>query len=506
MPSPSGQGQPTISDPAPGLVRPRYALPDRKNRAGSTPSPVPSPTAEATTSLPSNRSWRSAAAAAFLVAGALFLWQSGREEGSTASGFLAAPLLAAALALAIRRASRRERAFDLTGILWLGLGLRFCGAVFRNMWAADGAGYHVEGVRLAEAYRLLDFSIDPGREIPGTGFLRVISGVVHVLAFQDRFTSFLAFTSLGFLGSLLLYEAASTAFPDLNRHRYAVLMMIWPSLVFWPSSLGKEAWMLFMIGVVAYGASRLFMSRWLVGFATIAAGLLGTTMVRPHVAMMLLVATCSALIVLRSSRTAAARQDEESVGRKARQAAGIGIKAAALALLVVGGGLLASQTASVLKLDDTGVGDLTSGLDATEAQTTQGDAGFTPFVVRSPVNYPPAFVTVLFRPFPFEARNAESLLTAGEGVVLIVLLATSWRSLLRLPSIIRRNAYVGFAAFYILAFVFAFSSIGNFGILARQRTQVLPFVLLLTCLSAAVRKLSDRPQSVRATRPEHVQA
>jgi hypothetical protein len=33
-----------------------------------------------------------------------------------------------------------------------------------------------------------------------------------------------------------------------------------------------------------------------------------------------------------------------------------------------------------------------------------------------------------------------------------------------------------------MMFVFAFSSIGNFGIMTRQRTQVFPFVLVLLCL------------------------
>ncbi|HEX2375354.1 MAG TPA: hypothetical protein VHO93_15345, partial [Actinomycetota bacterium] len=44
--------------------------------------------------------------------------------------------------------------------------------------------------------------------------------------------------------------------------------------------------------------------------------------------------------------------------------------------------------------------------------------------------------------------------------------------------------YVAFVAVYSLLFVFAFSTISNFGILARERTQVLPFFLVLLAIPA----------------------
>jgi hypothetical protein len=46
---------------------------------------------------------------------------------------------------------------------------------------------------------------------------------------------------------------------------------------------------------------------------------------------------------------------------------------------------------------------------------------------------------------------------------------------------------VAFVAVYSLLFVFGFSTISNFGILARERTQVLPFFLVLLAIPAARR-------------------
>ena len=45
-----------------------------------------------------------------------------------------------------------------------------------------------------------------------------------------------------------------------------------------------------------------------------------------------------------------------------------------------------------------------------------------------------------------------------------------------------------YAVVYLLIFFFAFGTISNFGILARQRTQALPFVFVLLALYPSKRK------------------
>ena len=59
------------------------------------------------------------------------------------------------------------------------------------------------------------------------------------------------------------------------------------------------------------------------------------------------------------------------------------------------------------------------------------------------------------------------------------------RALPRLRGIggrLREQAYLIFCVVYAALFIYAFSYIGNFGILARQRVQVLPFVLVFLAL------------------------
>ena len=86
---------------------------------------------------------------------------------------------------------------------------------------------------------------------------------------------------------------------------------------------------------------------------------------------------------------------------------------------------------------------------------------------------------VLIRPFPWEAHNAQALVTSVEGLSC----SSHWpgaaaASLRRLPRRLKAS-YVLFCVLYSVAFVYAFSTFGNFGILARERVQVLPFVLAL---------------------------
>jgi hypothetical protein len=76
--------------------------------------------------------------------------------------------------------------------------------------------------------------------------------------------------------------------------------------------------------------------------------------------------------------------------------------------------------------------------------------------------------------------------------MLLVLGAASIPRLLRLPKYIFQVPYVAYALTYTIMFVIAFSSIANFGILTRQRTQVLPLVLVFLVLPLESRR-PERP-------------
>jgi hypothetical protein len=149
-------------------------------------------------------------------------------------------------------------------------------------------------------------------------------------------------------------------------------------------------------------------------------------------------------------------------------------------LLAVVGVIAARQMQDALHLGSSS--SLTEALDVAQQRTNEGGSNFAAARIRTPADVPWAAVTVLFRPFPIEAHNAQAMISALEGVALMGVFAVSARMLIRAPRLALRNPFVAFAGVYTLIFIFAFSAFGNFGIITRQRVQLFPFVLVFVCL------------------------
>ena len=113
--------------------------------------------------------------------------------------------------------------------------------------------------------------------------------------------------------------------------------------------------------------------------------------------------------------------------------------------------------------------------------TSYGGSAFTPPDITTPWGFLLAFPSVLFRPYLWETHNLAALISSLEGAFLLVLLLWHWRSLratLQLPL----NAYAGFLLAYVVLLTLILNSLGNLGLLARQRTMLIPFLLMLACL------------------------
>jgi hypothetical protein len=129
-----------------------------------------------------------------------------------------------------------------------------------------------------------------------------------------------------------------------------------------------------------------------------------------------------------------------------------------------------------------GVTDILQGV--TE-RTQQGGSSFAPSVLESPLRTPVAAVTVLYRPLLVDATNVQSLIAATEGTILLIFSIVRIRWILAALFGVRRQPYVGFAIAYTAVFILGFSAIANFGLLARERVQVLPFFLVLLAVPPA---------------------
>ena len=334
---------------------------------------------------------------------------------------------------------------------------------------ADASRYHRVGALLAPLFRHGTYG-DLG-EISGTRFMEILTGQVYAFIGPTRLGGFIVFSWFSFLGVYLFYRAFRTACPDGDGRRYALLVFFFPTICFWPSSIGKEAFMILVLGAAALGAAQLLVGR-LRGLVWLALGLWGAAVVRPHVALIV----CAGLVM--AAPLAVLRR---GAGGHRRQRGRLG-SAMLLVALLLAGSILVGVAEKFLGLESLDVQTTQQELDEVTLRTEQGGSAFTGFAPSNPVGFVLSGVTVLFRPFPFEVGNAQGMLSALEGLALLALCALSLRRLARLPVAVFKRPYLAFGLGYTLAFVYAFSSIVNFGILARQRAQLLPLLFVVLCI------------------------
>jgi hypothetical protein len=309
------------------------------------------------------------------------------------------------------------------------------------------------------------------------GLVPWLDTIIYALFGPTELGAFLVFSWISLIGTYLFYRAFQIGYPEGDGRRYAVLVFFLPSMIYWPSSLGKEAWMLLSVGLASYGVARALTGR-VGGYLSLAAGVGGMLLVRPHLGLIFLPAAVVAFLL---RRTVPGRR--RPIGRM------VGI-----AVLVVCCLAAVGKAQSYFGITNLDVQSVTKQLNTTRQETDIGSSAFHPPNARSPVGYPEAVVTVLYRPFPWEAHTLTVRVASLEGVILLCLTVASWRRLRRLPRALWENPYVTYAFVYSALFVLAFSNFANFGILARQRIQLLPLFLVLLALPA------DREQPVAVAR------
>jgi hypothetical protein len=346
-------------------------------------------------------------------------------------------------------------------------GLALYWVTFKFYKGGDVDLYHPAAVVLAGQFRHGNFAIHipGGLGLVGPGFIEVVAGVVYAIIGTSKMAGFLVFAWLGFWGLYFFYRAFQIAVSEETAKRYARLVFFLPSLLFWSSSIGKDAWMVFALGVASYGVARMLTHR-RGGFLVAATGLTGTALVRPHVTLMIMVGVLFAYALRRSGRDTGHSRLAKVIG---------------LTVLIAGSALLVGQVEKFLHINNLGQQSVNHVLSTESAGSNYGGSAYT---VQNPslANYPLSAVTVLFRPFPWEAHSSQQIAASLEGVFLMSVLLRSvprFRGLLRR---LRETPYVAYALAYSLVFMPFFSSFANFGLLVRERDQLYPLLFVLLAL------------------------
>lgn len=412
-------------------------------------------------------------------------WAMANLSYDIVGGLIVLPVLAGVSIALLTSRARREGDLRLVRILVLAVVVKLVvGPVIRYGviqevygGVADAQGYHGAGRLIAGALRDGRFPADLGGGGDGTQAINLLTGLVYTVTGVTKLGGFMVFSWLALLGLFAFYAAFRLAFPDGDHHRYAKLVFFLPTMVFWPSSLGKEAWLVLCLGLATYGVARL-LTRHPGGFTCLAVGLGGGVLVRPHMAMLVFVALVPAYLVRRSPP-----------GRGRRSLA----KMTGIATLAVLGIFLSGQFVDYFKLDDLSQSSIDELLERTGEQSGTGGSEYDAVnAAANPALVPFAVFTVVARPLPTETHNAQAVVASLEGLFLLGLVVWSWRRVLAAGRQFLRSPFLAFALTYSLLFCVAFSSIGNFGILARQRVQLYPVLVVVLALPLVWRSAAHR--------------
>jgi hypothetical protein len=412
-------------------------------------------------------------------------WSMASVDYDVWGALVAIPILSLAGVLLCRRMFGRDHP-ELLPVLFVGIAMKFGGAGFRFWIAFDAYGGSIDAERYHRYGKLVAGDVWSGRRglselMPsgsGTEFLERLTSLVYFFSGSSRLAGFMVFAFLGFVGLACFVRAAAIAVPGLLAKRYAWLCVLTPSLVYWPSSIGKDAWMLFTLGVATLGFARLLTGyRVFLSLLLSIVGLGGAAFVRPHIAGMWIAGLLPALFV------ATLRGRSRMGAHGAKGLAGRGVLILVTLIATAGAIAIGSAALSYLSFDEAAEGtSITSILDETTRRTKQAGSNFTPPSLASPLNWPYAAVRTLTRPLLFEARSAFQLLSALEMTAFVVICAVSWRRVVRLPRMFVQTPYIAFAITVVFVAGLAYSSFANLGVLTRQKSLVLPLMLLIPCL------------------------
>jgi hypothetical protein len=398
--------------------------------------------------------------------------------------------LAAVAAIAVFVSSTRMP-LALKRIIYLGLAMRVFGAVARYTvlfgyygGVGDAVGYYYRGLAYAQRFTRFDFSPFYDSALwfrgnwRGTSFMSFPSGIVLSLIGPSMLGEFIAFSLLAFLGLVGFVVAFKRASPYASAVSYARWVWLFPSLWFWPSSVGKDALILMGLGLLVWGwFGPQGRKNWFLLFA----GGFFVTAIRPQVAAVFFLSIVLAQWLSLFGRWTMKR--------------------------VVQGGLIAGLgTAGIV------VAMSLSGIDALSPDSVQGyleeeaagavsDGSSTGRVSIGVTGVPIAILNIIARPFPWEATNVMALASAMEILLFwslvwyrrknVVMALRSWRThpLLRIaiPFSLIYAASLGMVVF-------------NLGIIARQRIFLFPFLFLLLEAVPARGHLQPAPRGRRKPR------
>jgi hypothetical protein len=294
----------------------------------------------------------------------------------------------------------------------------------------------------------------------------ITAGIFNVLG-PSLPIAVIIFSIAGFWGQYLYYMTFRRIFPDANRLYAALGMFTWPSLFFWTAEVGKDALMIFFLGLASYSVSlssqRKHLARVLLALASI-----GACLIRPHIGVLMGISLAASFSLI---------QREGQLLRPRKRVIRIAVLSCVACFLVY-------VCAQFLQLSN--IAETIYHLEVS-MQTNQLDgSGFNPGsgfrlrILLSPL--------LIIRPFPWETNGVSALFASAEGMSLLTLIVFWRRELIYMIRRSSSNSCLTFMIWFVALNVILLGiGTSNFGLLVRERVMILPMLILALAASPSIK-------------------
>lgn len=315
----------------------------------------------------------------------------------------------------------------------------------------------------------------------GTAGTITLSQIAFFLFGDHWFAVFLAGSLAGLVGTWLIAATIKILLPT-SGVILAFVVSLFPSVLYWSSSFGKEAFSLLGVGLAAHALARrstgAHSRQPFVGAGGLAAGIGVAWIVRPEVAFLIAGAAIAGWAAVRPGPRPGIRRAVMTVGV-------IGVPAVVVVATATG-------YSDPLGLID----DLTTRHERTSLGGSQiglsRPTGLAGLVVGIP--------TAILRPFPWEA-GLGGLGSSLDTILIVMAAATMWGARRRLSHLdLPRMRLLVFSLTIILVLFGPLAGYGNLGLLARMRSLTIPALLVALAIARSTRPVNEQRRSVTEQR------
>lgn len=332
----------------------------------------------------------------------------------------------------------------------------------------DAKMYFEYGKLLAASITSFDFGFlvdgpDGTGRLYGTSFIEIVTSVAALFVGDSLPAAFLVFSLVSFSGLVLCVLAFREAF-EKSPATYAAWVWLLPSLWFWPSSVGKEALMIPALGLVLWGyVGKHGAPRWV----ALGLGVALAAAIRPHVGAVFGFSVAVGEMLRRGGK------------KRARRWLNIAVSAV-LVIMTIRFGI------SEMGLGDADLEGLEEQFQFRAGHTEQGGSRIERASGLTAIPF--AFVNILFRPFPWEAKGISAF-SAAELWLFWAVVFRRRKDIRRGLADWRQNRFFVVAAPFAIAMTLLYGlAFANLGIIARQRVVLLPLLAALVATPSRERE------------------